>query len=290
MLALAKLQRWVPFEQACIHFINSSEWGLRLSSTSSERLAFEFKDFYEPTLGFFERLRPLITDIICTGTLSEHSEFGSVLKGFPQLYGLDISRTPAFSLAFQEIPKALQLLNVSECAWVSKDTIKRIYNLIPNLKQLLLQSNVHLNYIFWGELVKFKSLNKLNISSCTQLQDADLSLILKGLHSLTELSLNNCKKITERGFSELAKSLPRLVRLSVSRCEISDTALIDILMRCRYLTGLDISACDLLTEKSILALVKQAASLQELNISRCHVSVETIEKIKKTFPQLVLKV
>lgn len=288
-LATAKQERWSHYEQACIDYINHKDWGFRLSAESFERIAFEFLNFQDSTLEFFKKLKPLITDIICSGNLVEQAQFGAVLKGFSELFALDISRTVVFSNQFSEIPKELSMLNISECVWVSKDTIKQIVDLCPDLEQLLLKSNAHLNYAFWGELSKFKKLRKLDVSYCTQIQDSDLSLILKGLNSLTELFLNGCKRIDEKGFLELAKSLPRLIRLDLSRTNLSDTALVEIGTRCRNLTALDIASCNQLTEKGILALIKHSRSLQEVNLARCPVLPSTLGEIKQLAPQLVLK-
>lgn len=288
MLSLAKKERWGAFERSCTAFINSHEWKFRLFAPSFERLAFEFFDFTEPTLEFFERLRPLITDIVCGGDLIEEPQFGFTLKSCPDLLSLDISRTFAFSNQLEEMPKGLEILNVSSCPWINKDTIKRLFQYSPNLKQLLLQNNVHLNFMFWGELTKHNRLTKLDLASCTQLQDSDLSIILRGFGTLTELSLSNCKKIDESGYLELAKRLPRVIKLNLSRSNLSDTALVEVISRCRYLTSLDISGCQRLTEKGILAAVKNALSLQELDISRCHVSADVIEEIRRVYPQIML--
>lgn len=261
MLALAKQERWMDFQQACINFINSRGWGFRLFAESLDLLFFEFLDFHEPTIEFFEQLRPFIQGIICSGTLVDEPQFGLALKECPDLYALDISRTHTFSIQFSEVPKQLQSLNLSECPWLSKDTLKQILNLCPNLNKLILKNNNHLNYVIWGELSKFKQLKKLNLSQCAQIQDADLSLIVKGLPSLTELSISNCKRIGEQGFLDMAKNLSKLVRLDLSRCSISDTALTEIGARCPLLTHVDLTECTNLTEKGINAFKKLALSL-----------------------------
>lgn len=288
MLSLAKHEKWEDFEQSCLDFVNKQGWGFSLFSPTLERLSFEFFDFHDQTLELFERFRPLVTDIHCSGNLVDEVPFGRILKSFSDLFGLDISRTFSFSFQFKEIPKGLQFLNLSECPWISKETLKYIFDVCPDIKCLYLRSDVHLNYMLWSELVKFKQLKTLDISNCTQLQDSDLSVILKGLNSLNELLMCNCTKINERGFLEIAKVLPRLIRLDLSRSSLSDTALVEIASRCRILTFLNISGCDQITEKGVLALVKQANSLQKLDISRCHLSKKTMEEIKKICPYLTI--
>jgi hypothetical protein len=128
----------------------------------------------------------------------------------------------------------------------------------------------------------------LDLANCDQLQDSDLSILFRGLNALTELSLSGCKKISERGFLELAKSLSRLIKLDLSYSNISDTALVEIISRCKNLTSLNVSSCSQLSEKGILAAVKTGLSLQRLDIAHCHIAEEAIQEITKTYPQLIL--
>jgi hypothetical protein len=288
MLAQAKKENWTQFNEHCVNFINEQSWGFKLSIPFTNRLAFQFLDFHQSTINFFEELRPMITDLICNGDLIDQPQFGLILLEQTDLFLLDISRTKSFSSQLQEIPKKLQALNLSECPWISKETLKSIFTINPNIKQLFLRNDVHLNYLFWGEVAKLKSLTKLDVSNCTQLQESDLDILLQGLTSIRELSLNGCKRIGEAGFLNLAKRLSRLIRLDISRTNISDTALVEIISRCHHLTKLDISSCSQLTEKGILAAVKSGLSLQSINIDHCHISESKIDEIKSSYPQLNL--
>lgn len=288
MLAHGKHEHWSHFVQHCVDFINRRDWKFKLSIPFHERLAFEFLDFHEPTINFFEELRPLVTDIICRGNLIEEPLFGLILKESPNLFALNIMQSNAFSNQLLEIPSHLQALNLSECLWISKDSLKEIMVCCPGLKQLYLQSNTHLNYIFWGELTRYKTLTIIDLSNCNQLKDDDLSIILRGLDSLNQIMLSGCKKISESGFLELAKNLRRLIKLNVSHTDISDTALVEIISSCHNLTDLDISGCTQLTEKGILAAIKNGFSLQHLNITHCDIPLRQIRDIAKTYPQLTL--
>ena len=152
---------------------------------------------------------------------------------------------------------------------------------------MFLRKNTHLNYQFWGELAKFKQIVKLDLSNCTQIHDAELSIILRGLPFLKEFYLAGCKKINEGGFIELAKSLGKLTYLDVSRTNLSDTALVEIVSSCRYLTNLNSSSCPYLTEKGILAALKNS-SLQSLNINHCSVSELFIREIRSNYDGLII--
>lgn len=289
MLYQAKQERWFEFQKLCAEFINRTNRGFLLSVPSLDRLAFEFLDFQEETLQFFNSVRSLVTDLVCKGDLTENPHFGAILKQCPGLLALDISETSSFSDQLTEVAKELQFLNLSECSWTSRDTFKTLQEICPSIKQMTLCNNAHLNFSAWGELAKFKQLKKLDLTQCHQISDSDLSIILRGCSNLNELSLAYCLKIGVRGFLDLAKTLPRLTHLDLTRCAISDEALVEIASRCRVLMFLNISACDRLTEKGVLAAVKNASSLQTLNISRCRFPEVAVETIKRMSPYLDLR-
>ena len=286
MLNQAKREQWFYFAGRCADFFNQHNWGFRIETVSLDRLAFEFFDFQEEALRYFAHLKSLITDIICQGELNENSHFGPILKQCPGLISLDISRSPEFNRQLLDIPRSLQALTIMECAWTSRDTFKQLLGICPELKQINLSNNVHLNFSAWGELAKFKQLKNLSLDLCHQIPDADLGIILKGCGNLTTLSLSKCIKIGEKGFLELAKSLPRLTHLNLHRCSVTDNALVEIASRCRNLSVLDISACGELTEKGMVAFVRNAASLQELNLNRCRITSTAIDEIKRLSPLL----
>lgn len=290
MLIKAKQERWVYFAQHCAEYINSRDWGFGLAVPRIERLSFEFRNFQSNTLEYFTKLKPLITDIACKGDLPEDPQFGTVLKQCNKLIGVDISKTLSFSQQFMEIPKTVEELNLSECPWLSGKTLQQFFKICPDLKQLDLSSDVHLNFSAWGELSKLKQLKRLSVAQCHQIQDSDLTVIAKGCVSLTDLSLKNCSKIGEKGFLDLAKNLSRLVNLDLSRCALSDNAAVEISSRCRNLARLDISSCNQLTEKGILGIVKHCHGLQELDISRCRITQSVIDEIKRIAPLLNLLV
>ena len=258
-----KQERWLECQRRCADFIERHHWGFRLHVISLDRLGFEVISFSDETIQYFENFHPMITDLICKNSSVESFQFGVFLRKCPKLVALDFSETQAKSNYLNYGSKELQEINLSECLWVSPDVLKNICEIFPYLKKIALRRNTHLNSSSWGELIKFKQLKCLYLSQCHQIQDEDLSVILKGCGDLTELSLAGCQKINEMGFLELAKGLPHLLSLNVSRSSISNTALVEIASRCRQLTFLDISGCNQLTEKGVNSFMKQAISLIE---------------------------
>ncbi|MBA3815658.1 MAG: BTB/POZ domain-containing protein [Parachlamydiaceae bacterium] len=286
LLIQSQQELWGYFKRECIDFINDKMFGFHLGAPTDERLLFEFYDFSDATLKVFQRLEAWITDLVFRKTLIENAQFVACVRRCPKLVLLDISGSFVFSEYLNQIQKELQGLNLSECAWLNQKTLKKMAEICPEVKDLILSSNYQLNFTAWGELIKFKNLKSLNLSRCHQISDDDFSTILKACLSLTDLVLDECRKIGDKGFFELAKSLPRLTSLSLVHCSISDSALLEIAARSRVLTSLNLRRCEQLTEKGFKDLAKHAFVLKELNLSECNVTEVTVEAIRHRHPYL----
>lgn len=286
LLIQAQQELWGYFKQECIDFINDKMSGFHLNAPSEERLAFEFDDFSEPTLQVFQRLKNWITDLICRKHLIENGQFSSVVRQCPKLQLLDISNSLVFSDYLNDIPKDLEGINLAECAWLNQKTLKKIAEICPSIRELILSSNYQLNFAAWGELLKFQNLKFLDLSRCHQISDEDLMTILKGCPGLTGLVLDECRKIGDKGFFEIAKHLPRLTYLSLVHCSISESALLEIASRCRVLSLLNVSRCDQVTENGLKGISRHAFVLKELNVSNCNIPEDIIRETRQRYPYL----
>lgn len=286
LLIQSQQELWGYFKRECIGFINDKMSGFRLDAPTDERLAFEFYDFTDATMMIFQRLHDWITDLICRKNLIENVQFSAVVRKCPKLQLLDISGSFVLSEYLNDIPKDLQGINMAECSWLNQKTLKKMAEICPYVKDLILSSNYQLNFVAWGELIKFQNLKSLNLSRCHQISDDDFRTILKACLGLTALVLDDCRKIEDKGFFELAKNLSRLTSLSLVHCSISDSALLEIAARCRVLTSLNLSRCDQLTEKGFKELAKHAFVLKELHAFQCNVTEATIEEIRQRHPYL----
>lgn len=286
MLLKAHHELWPYFKQECIEYMNGHSLGFRLGAPTVDRLSFEFYDFSDDTMAIFHLLCHIVTDLICRGSIMQYPRFKEAVRACTRLIGLDISNSLAFNEALYEVPRDLQEIHLAECTWLQIATLKIMAEICPYIRSLNVSSNYQLNTAAWRELTKFKGLKSLNLSRCHQITDDDLVIILKASTGVTDLILDECGKIGDRGFFELAKSSPRLNHLSLVRCSISDSSLLEIASRCRALTSLDLSRCELLTEKGFKELAKHAQTLKELNVTRCQITPATIHELRVKHPQL----
>lgn len=289
LLSKSFQERWPNFKQSCLVFFNELHKGARLASNAENHLSFEFLDFSDQVISRYDQMKHLVTEIICSGILTESDQFGMILKRSPKIVALNISGSRFFSSQLLEIPRDLQALDISQCPWMNQATLKQFSVSCPFLKKLTFGSNIQLNFTAWGELNKFRQLIALDLTRCHQINDQDLLVILKACLGLRELSLEECRKISEKGFDAMSRQATRLTHLNLSRTSIADNSLVEISSHCRSLISLDLTRCENVTDKGVLALVKQASSLKELTISQCPVSAACLKEINRLFPQIVVR-
>lgn len=286
VLLKAHNEGWELYKDGCINFINHLKLGFELFSEGLGTLGFEFFVFSEKSMECFDLLHHQITHLRCREKLSENSHFAKVAKACPKLRMLDISASLHFSEYMFEMPKDLQGITLMQCPWLNQTTFKKLYTVCPEIKDMVLTSNVQLKYVDWSELKRFMNLKKLDLSRCHQIENADLDIILKSCPSLNHLILNECKNLDDEGFFILAKEGGHLLRLDLSRCKLTDVALVDIATGCPSLFSVNLAYCEYLTEKGVFALVRNLVSLTEINLTRSPLSLTALVELQKMRPNL----
>lgn len=294
-LMMTHQNSWLNLRKNCFRFLNNQNIGVRFEEVEKYRtidvgggklLRIEFLEFNESSLDIFTKLKHLITHVICGGDLTEEAPFSMVVKSCPHLISVDISRSRVFSERLYDLPQNLKELDLSKCSWLTNDNLRKMIAICPQLLRISLNSNVQLTYQGWGELQKLHQLKGLDVSRCHQLHDEDLLLILNACTQISELGLEECVGIGEAGFFELARSLIQLSFLNVARCHIADAQLIEITMCCRNLQVLNLTRCKGISDKGILQAIKQATSLESIDLTACDISQITLEMIRQLRPNL----
>ena len=286
MLLEAHRKKWHLLEAECVDFINAQDLGVKFEKDSKDYFSMEFLNFREPALKIFELVRKDLTRLICGFDLTDHSSFSDVINRCPHLICLDISATNSFTDRLFDIPRSLQELDVGKCEWLTNANMKKLIEICPHLTKVGLAGNLQLNYSFWGLLKNLPSLQKLDLSQCYQMKDEDFKLVLQACRGVTELYLNECTGLSDNAFFELAKNLAKLTDLDVSRTNISDSGLIDLIVRCKQLMSLKVSRCPNLTDKGILEVIYNAPFIKFLDVAKCRISIETLSKINELRPHL----
>jgi len=129
--------------------------------------------------------------------------------------------------------------------------------------------NIQLNSAIVASIATIRTLQKLDLESCTQLKDDDLKLIAEGNSLLQELKLRDCRNLTDQGIEFLAKGAKKLLVLDISWCQLlTDRALEALAEHAKTITSLDLSSCREVTDEGVQRVV-QELELQFLTISGC---------------------
>lgn len=280
-LILAHDELWVSLKNYCCDYINRSDLGVTLRK--GDGLQFEFLDFNSSALELFSKLNTRITHLICSGLTTMDPHFGSVLNECPILTALDLSQSRSYSPFLNAVPAIVESLDLSMCPWLNAEAMKQ---LPVEVKRLALRGNTHLNYAFWPVLQRFTSLRSLDISSCPQINDAEVKMIAESASDLDELQLEGCSGIGIKGFREMAALNSRLRILNVSRTEIGDDALTQFASACPRLNVLIVERCTGVSEKGVLEAVRLAGLLQKIVLKGNRFSSQFPKLLKTKYPYL----
>lgn len=280
---------WLIVKEKAIEVINKMAWGFSLSSPYPEGILTTFHNFTTITVEHYANVLQLTTEIACAGNWVNDSAFSKVVRETPHLRGVELSHTPAWSPYFADTPPGVVKLDLSYCEWLNNEYLETLSKSCPKIEELNLESDNQLDFSSWGSLLKFKKLKKLNLTRCQRISNDDLKIILQACPSLLVLNLTECTKIRDEGFFEIAHSNKGIVKLNLTRTHISDTALVEIGAGCTGLLSIVLSRCNDLTEKGVVAFVKAAHTLEELDITDLHYATPVTEAAKKLRPRLQVK-
>lgn len=287
LLKLACKQEANALQRECMAYINDRNSGFILTPVPPSGISIEFNNFSDETLDLSAKLTDFIVKIVGRGASVNDPVFAQILKrNYSNPIELDIHSSDDFSVNLEELPTQIIALNLSQCSWLSFEKLRQFADLCPSVENLNLAYDVQLNFLAWGELLKFQRLQRLDLSECTQLKNDDLKIVLLASKNLTHFSLENCRKIDDSGFFELTRSLSKLVHLNLANCLVTDATLAEIGLRLKSLQYLNLSHCQSFSIKGIQSLVKQAYSLKTLVLSNVDLADEMRESIKKINPLL----
>lgn len=286
VLLLSIESRWKVLYEMGLQTLNTFDTGIHFKNEGFERLSLEFTDFREQALDIFYRLKDFVTDLSFHGDLSLDPRFSDILVASKKLIGLDISGTKDYSPRIIDVPKTIEDLNLSMCAWLNKENFVSIAKEFPHLKNINLSSNRQLDFQTLGQIRIFQNLEGLNLARCHQLSDDDLKVVIQATPNLIELNLEDSSKLTDHTFILIGKLLTRLVRLNLSKTTLTDIALIELLSKLTQLKELYIRRVPSLSDNGVLDALKRAPNLKVIDLSNSPISEGALEKMKTLRPFL----
>ncbi|XP_029009235.1 F-box/LRR-repeat protein 14 [Betta splendens] len=117
-----------------------------------------------------------------------------------------------------------------------------------------------------SQVVRFKDLQRLSLSTLPEISDASLAAVARHCRSLTSLALSHCPGITDEGVAQAAPCLRRLQHLYLSCCHsITDRSLFLLARHCKRLRTLDISRCQNISMTTADLLQSQLPFLENVH-------------------------
>lgn len=186
--------------------------------------------------------------------------------------------------------RSLRELFLAKVSENRESSLMELINCLPHLSKLDLSGNSHVNDMVLAEIAsKLPQLELLNVSA-TKISDRGVRLICEHLPNLTSFSLASCIAVTNESFLCIAKFCRALKELVVGRCSITDQGIISLAEGVPVLRVLDLDNLSLITDISLLHLVKHQDSLVELSIKFCtKITGDCKSTIMKSYPGLKLK-
>lgn len=277
--------QWKYLYKECALYVNDSWCDINFH-TELHGFAVELKSFDDVTLEQFKAIQDTVTYLRCRFTLAENKLLPELIKGCTSLHALDLSEASHGKEILKALNPQIDSLTLKASEWLDSESLENIVNLAPHLTELDLSSNTHLNYRNWGVLAKIKNLQKLNITSCHQIVENDLKIILQSSPNLIEFKIAECKRLSEASFLMLGRFLRYIQTLDVSNTSISDRALSEIATRCSSLHTILLKGCISVTDKGLKELVSRLPNLTYLNVEGCSITQNIKEILSNIHPRL----
>ncbi|MGK5595539.1 MAG: BTB/POZ domain-containing protein [Parachlamydiaceae bacterium] len=284
-LLLSHRKHWLYLKESCIDFFNQQEQGIILSFADKDSLNCEFSVFNDQTWRMFLKFNIWVTHLKLGGLLPMDEFFLKLLKNLPRLISLDLSGSEKMSPFLENIPKQVRELKLSRCQWLNDDRFRHLVRLFEDISALSLEQNTDLSYMGWSELRGLRNLKSLNLASCTQIGNRELSLILQAAPQLNEINLMNCPLISDSGFIELAQMLARLNRINLAKTSLTDLTVIELANHARFIEEANFSKNSQLTEKALEAFVKNEANLRLINLVGCKIPEGKQSILQMNYPR-----
>lgn len=279
-LLQALKERWPLVALSAIEILNVNQDGYSLYLAEDTSLGFSIKFVTEACKAMLASLADWIASLTCGKGTVDDLNVASMAKNLKFLKHLDLSGTGALPLYLDRLPTDIQSITLRECPWLTREAAQKIATAYPQIEELSLEGNSHLDSAFWSILIQFKGVKRLNIAGCYQMDDADFTIAIKSCQLLEVLHADSCTGVGDKGFGELARRGRRLVTLSLSNCRITDRGIAELSVGCPILAFLDLSYCRDITEKGVLVVVKNAKQLHVLDIDHVLISQIYFDKIR----------
>lgn len=279
LLQAHEKKREVYLTQA-IQFFNKKYESVNLYTNEENEIILAFYSMIEEALQIFYVLNPILRGLKFTGYTTLDPQFLQIVSQAKHLWTLDVSETETWSPFFLKLPPKIQYFQVSGCPWMDDAALANLKEVLFEIKGLDLGSDSEIGFRGFAELKFFKSLLKLNLENCIQIDDTILNLIIQATPRLQELNLKGCVNISTSGLQNVL-NYTQLQKLDLSKTNVSE----ELLFSLGALQSLSL-------EKTTLSLdvfknfLKRQPQLQKLSIKESRLSERSFKELAAQFPHV----
>lgn len=163
---------------------------------------------------------------------------------------IEINDSAFLSLPEHMIFDSLRILDLTACENIRDESVERIVNSAPRLRNLVLAKCRHITDRAVLAICKLgKNLHYVHLGHCSNITDAAVIQLVKSCNRIRYIDLACCNRLTDNSVQQLA-TLPKLRRIGLVKCQS-------------------------ITDRSILALARPRVSPHPLGVScleRVHLS------------------
>jgi uncharacterized protein YjbI with pentapeptide repeats len=212
----------------------------------------------------------------------------------PNLKKIILSHTTITGAAFDSEAIKLEHLteiDISGCENFTDDNLKILIEKCSKLQKIILSHTTITGAAFDSNAIKFEYFTEINISSCPNINDYVVKMLIERclslqnirledlnitgsafdsedvqLEHLTEISLSRCHYLVDNNLKRLIEKCPNLQKVNLYGTEITGAAFDSEDVQLEHLTEINMS-CSKLTDKNLKILIEKCPNLQKINFS-----------------------
>jgi len=175
--------------------------------------------------------------------------------------------------------RKLQQIDLSQCEGVKDKGLASILEGCKDLNPNMILSRVK-SYSFCVAVANnHPSLQDIDFSNCTKLNNAGISALVASCTALTNINLSSCERVTNTALSSIASKCTALRSINLSYCDkVSNEGVSALATKCNALTSIDLSETAV-EDEGVSALAAKCPTLISINLSCCDITSASVEAL-----------
>ncbi|KAL1600818.1 SCF ubiquitin ligase complex subunit [Paraconiothyrium brasiliense] len=175
-------------------------------------------------------------------------------------------------IAFARNCRYILEIDLHDCRNLEDESITTLITDGPHLRELRLAHCWRITdqaFLRLPQGITYDALRILDLTDCTELQDAGVQKIVQAAPRLRNLVLNKCRNITDRAVLAITRLGKNLHYIHLGHCSrITDTGVIQLVKLCNRIRYIDLACCTNLTDNSVTQLAA-LPKLKRIGLVKC---------------------